>query len=299
MLAITKRLVHGLVVAALVACYAAFPTSSVAARWTFESPDQAAHAFVDAVATNDANSLAKLLGTDWKAFIPTDNIGQEDVDAFLDAWGKTHHFRSIAYGKVQLVVGPGDWAMPIPIVQEDGRWRFDTAAGAEEMRTRRIGRDELSAMQAVLAYYDAQKEYALIDRNGDGILEYAQKLVSSSGTRDGLYWQTTDGEAASPLGPLFGGDTPGSEYHGYFYRILKGQGPNAPGGAYAYLIKKRMTVGFALVAWPVAYGDSGVKTFLVSHDGLVYERDMGPDTDRLARDMTTFDPDSTWDAVSP
>ena len=167
------------------------------------------------------------------------------------------------------------------------------------MRIRRIGRNELSTMQAVLAYYDTQKEYAQADRNGDGMLEYARVLVSSPGRHDGLYWPVSDGEAQSPLGPLFGSDTPGSDFHGYYFKILTGQGANAPGGEYSYLIENRMAAGFALVAWPVAYGDSGVMTFLVSHDGRVYQNDLGPASDQTARTMTRFDPDSSWEAVLP
>ena len=207
------KVVYRFVSAIAFVCSAAFFPSTTLAQQTFESPALAAEAFVDAVATGNAQALASILGTDWKTFFPTDNIDQEDIDAFLAAWGKTHRFKSIAYGKVQLAVGPGDWTLPIPIVKKGERWRFDTLAGAEEMRIRRIGRNELSTMQALLAYYDAQKEYAQADRNGDGMLEYARGLVSSLGEHDGLYWPVSDGEAQSPLGPLFGDDTPGHDYH--------------------------------------------------------------------------------------
>ena len=280
-------------------CTAAFLPSNSLAQQNFESPALAAEAFVSALATNDATVLASILGADWKTFIPTDTIGREDVDAFMAAWNKTHRFKSIAYGKVQIAVGHEDWTLPIPIVKKGERWRFDTQAGAEEMRTRRIGRNELAVIQAVLAYYDAQKEYALIDRNDDGMLEYARKLISSPGEHDGLYWPVADGEAESPLGPLFGDDTPGNDYYGYRYRILTSQGPDAPGGLYDYLINDRMRAGFALVAWPVTYGDTGITSFLVNHDGQVYQKDLGPETDQIVRAMTQFDPDSSWEAVSP
>jgi len=269
------------------------------AQQTFDTPALAAEAFVNAVAQKDTKALASILGDDWKEFIPTDDIDQTDVDAFLAAWNNQHHFKQIAYGKGLIAVGSEDWTLPIPIVKEGERWHFDTRAGAEEMRTRRIGRNELAVMQAVMAYYDAQKEYALIDRNGDGMLEYAQRLISSTGHHDGLYWPVSEGEAESPLGPLFGNDTPGNDYYGYYYRILTAQGPDAPGGAYDYLINGRMRAGFALVAWPVAYGDAGVITFLISHDGRVYQKDLGPDTDKIARAMTRFNPDASWKAVSP
>jgi len=279
----------------LVACL----PSTAFAQQTFDTPALAAEVFVEAVAKNDTAALASILGNDWRDFIPTDNIDQTDVDAFLAAWNNQHHFKQIAYGKGMIAVGPEDWTLPIPIVKRGERWHFDTLAGAEEMRTRRIGRNELAVIKAVLAYYDAQKEYALADRNGDGMLEYARKLISSPGEHDGLYWPVADGEAESPLGPLFGDDTPGNDYHGFYYRILTGQGPNPPGGAYDYLVNNRMTAGFALVAWPVAYGDSGVMTLLVSHDGRVYQNDLGPETDKIARAMVRFDPDSSWEAVTP
>jgi hypothetical protein len=274
------------------------PSTSIAQQ-AFDTPVLAADAFVDAVAKNDTEALASILGDDWRAFIPTDDIDQTDVDAFLDAWNKKHRFKQIAYGKGLIAVGREDWTLPIPIVKQGERWHFDTRAGAEEMRIRRIGRNELATIQAVMAYYDAQKEYALTDRNGDGMLEYARKLISSPGLHDGLYWPVQEGEAESPLGPLFGDDTPGNDYYGYYYRILTAQGPNAPGGPYDYLINDHMRAGFALVAWPVTYGDTGVTTFLVSHAGMVHQKDLGPETDATARAIMRFDPDSTWTAVPP
>jgi hypothetical protein len=280
-------------------CLAACLPSTAFAQQTFDTPALAAEVFVDAVARNNTEALGAILGDDWRDFIPTENIDQTDVDAFLEAWNNTHRFKQIAYGKGLIAVGPEDWTLPIPIVKQGERWRFDTRAGAEEMRTRRIGRNELAVMQAVMAYYDSQKEYALIDRNGDGMLEYARKLISSPGLYDGLYWPVQEGEAESPLGSLFGDDTPGNDYYGYYYRILTAQGPNAPGGPHDYLINGRMRAGFALVAWPVTYGDTGVTTFMVNHDGQVYQKDLGSETDATARAIMRFDPDATWMVVSP
>jgi hypothetical protein len=221
------------------------------------------------------------------------------VYAFLAAAAKSRKLVPEGGDRAHLAVGANDWTLPIPIVRTRAGWRFDTRAGAEEIRTRRIGANELAAMQAALAYYDAQKEYALADRNGDGMLEYAQRLISTPGKQDGLYWAALPGEEESPLGPVFGDDKPGDSYHGYYFRILKRQGPNAPRGAYDYVVKGRMIAGFALVAWPVKYGDTGVMTFLVSHDGQVYEKDLGPGTDAIARAMTRFDPDASWQKVTP
>jgi Protein of unknown function (DUF2950) len=275
-----------------------FPSFAVAQE-AFDSPEAAADAFVRAVATSDDDALRNVLGADWKRFIPIENIDRDDVNAFLAARYKKETIIRDSKNRAHLAVGPDEWTLPIPIVESGGAWRFDTRAGAEEIRTRRIGRNELSAMQAALAYYDAQKEYALVDRNGDGTLEYAQKLISSPGRNDGLYWDAQNGEEESPLGPLFGNDKPGTDYHGYYFKILKGQGKHAPGGAYDYRIKGRMTAGFAVVAWPVRYDETGVMTFIVNHEGQIYEKNLGSSTGAVARKMTLFDPDAGWRKVSP
>jgi hypothetical protein len=269
------------------------------AQKAFDSPEAAADAFVRAVATSDDDALSAVLGTDWKRFIPIDNIDRDDVNAFLAARYKKETIIRDSDDRAHLAVGPDEWTLPIPIVKSGGAWRFDTNAGADEIRTRQIGRNELSAMQAALAYYDAQKEYALVDRNGDGILEYAQRLLSSPGKKDGLYWDAQDVKEESPLGPVFGNDKPGTDYHGYYFKILKGQGKNAPGGAFDYRIKGRMTAGFALVAWPVRYDETGVMTFIVNYEGQIYEKNLGSRTDTAVRKMTLFDPDASWRKVSP
>ncbi|MFZ1953921.1 MAG: DUF2950 domain-containing protein [Desulfobacterales bacterium] len=269
------------------------------AQKAFDSPEAAADAFVRAVATSDDDALSAVLGTDWKRFIPIDNIDRDDVNAFLAARYKKETIIRDSDDRAHLAVGPDEWTLPIPIVKSGGAWRFDTKAGADEIRTRQIGRNELSAMQAALAYYDAQKEYALVDRNGDGILEYAQRLLSSPGKKDGLYWDAQDVKEESPLGPVFGNDKPGTDYHGYYFKILKGQGKNAPGGAFDYRIKGRMTAGFALVAWPVRYDETGVMTFIVNYEGQIYEKNLGSRTDAAVRKMTLFDPDASWRKVSP
>lgn len=270
-----------------------------AAQQAFSSSDAAAAAFTDALATNDPDAMGKVLGADWRQFIPTAGIDMDDVYAFLAAWSKSHKIVTDGATTAHLAVGAQDWTLPIPIVKRGDGWRFDTRAAADEIRTRRIGRDELAAMQAALAYYDAQKDYALTDRNGDGVLEYAQRILSTPGRQDGLYWAALAGEAESPLGPAFGDAQPGQGYHGYNFKILTAQGPNAPGGAYDYRIRGRMVSGFALVAWPIKYGDTGVMTFMVSHDGQLYEQDLGPGTAAAARAMTRFDPGPGWQQVTP
>jgi hypothetical protein len=193
-----------------------------------------------------------------------------------------------------VAVGENGWTLPIPVTRSAAGWRFDVAAGADEMRTRRIGRNELSAINAVYAYHDAQREYAERDHDGDGELEYAQRIVSTPGEQDGLYWAALEGEDTSPLGPLFGLEEPGTGYHGYRFRILTRQGKDAPGGAYDYLRDGSMSAGFGLIAWPVRYGDTGIMSFMVSHDAVAYEADLGPETDAAARAIQAFAPSSPW-----
>jgi hypothetical protein len=274
-------------------------SSIAAAQQSYPSPEAAAQALVEAISTSDEPALAKVLGANWRRYIPTAGVDRDDVTDFLGAWAKSNKILRDGANSAHLAIGADDWTLPIPIVQRGGGWRFDARAGAEETRTRRIGRNELSAMQASLAYYDAQKEYATADRNGDGVLEYAQRIISTPGKRDGLYWAELPGEDESPLGPVFGDDKPGDDYHGYLFKVLKTQGPNAQGGAYDYRIKGRMTAGFALIAWPLRYGDTGVMTFTLNHQGKLFQKDLGPRTADIVRAMNRFDPDASWQEVQP
>ena len=267
------------------------------AQKTFPTPESAAEALVTAIRSNDAKALQTVLGADWKRFIPTDELGRDDVDAFLAAWDKQHRIVNESDTTALLAVGEEpQFTLPIPIVRNTaGAWKFDPVSGTERLRIARIGRNELAAMRAVLAYYDAQREYAAKDPNNSGVPEYARKLVSSPGKKDGLYWPAPLDAEESPLGPLIARQqAKGPGYWGYNYRILTGQGKDAPGGAYDYIIGGRMRAGFALVAWPVRYGDTGVMTFMVNHTGVVYEKDLGPNTDAVARAITRFNPDKTW-----
>lgn len=285
--------------AAVLAVILLLAPSLAAAQKSYPTADAAAVALVDAVSRKDQAALRGVLGDNWKKLIPPATIEDRDVATFMGRWSEAHRIAPDSEHTAHLVVGAQEWVMPIPLTGEDGAWRFDTRAGADEIKTRRIGGNELATMQAVLAYYDAQKEYAQADRNGDGVLEYAQKIISTPGKQDGLYWGALDGEAPSPLGPLYGGDKKSASYHGYHYRVLTAQGAEAPGGAYDYRINKRMIAGFAVVAWPVKYGDSGVTSFMVSHDGVLYEADLGAKTDSVARAMTRFNPASNWKKVTP
>jgi len=267
------------------------------AQQPYASAEMATQAFHDAIANNDVKALEKVLGPDWRRFVPRDEIGQGDLQAFLAAWDKKHAVVSLGEGKAALTVGDGGWTLPIPLVLRNGSWHFDPQGGADEMRTRRIGRNELAAMQAVLAYFDAQKEYAQRDRDGDGVLSYAQKLASTPGRRDGLYWPA-DAQGESPLGPRFSSVKPGEGYYGYHYKILTAQGKDAPGGAYDYIIGNRMRAGFALVAWPIQYGETGVTSFMISHDGVLYQKDLGPNSASIAGGMKVFNPDASWSKVT-
>ncbi|MBV2134058.1 DUF2950 domain-containing protein [Pseudomonas sp. MAP12] len=275
-------------------------TLDARAQQAYPTPDAAVEALIGALGTEkgDPVRLAALLGDDWQTWIPTNDIERKDVDAFLALYREKRVIEPAGQGRASLVVGNAPLTFPLPLIQGKDGWVFDTKAGGEEIRARRIGRNELATMQAVRAYHDAQMDYAEVDRDGDGVLEYAQKFMSSDGQYDGLYWPDEPGIAQSPLGPLFGDELPDGEWHGYHYRILQAQGPSAPGGAYAYMLGANMSRGFALIAWPARYADSGVMSFMISHDGLVFEKDMGADSEQQALAMSAFDPDSSWHEVA-
>ncbi|PTQ70577.1 DUF2950 domain-containing protein [Pseudomonas sp. GV071] len=276
------------------------PASVVHAQQHFQNPQAAADAFVAALGTTQADEkrLSALLGDDWRRYVPLVGVEREDVEAFLTLYRQKHEIRSQAEGYSLLTVGEQGWELPLPLVHGKQGWGFDAKAGVPLIRERRIGRNEEATLQAVRAYHDAQMDYAEVDRDGDGVLEYAQTFVSSAGQHDGLYWPEQEGEPDSPLGALFVDGLPNGGWHGYHYRILTAQGASAPGGAYDYLLGNNMSRGFALVAWPVTYGDSGVMSFMISHDGQVFEKDLGPDGAKQALAMPRFDPDSSWQVVS-
>ena len=260
---------------------------------------------MDAIKAGDRKALLEIVGPDGAGLLSSgDAVADKNHGArFVSAYDRTHRFQG-GGGKVVLHVGPEDFPFPIPLLPVGISWRFDTKAGKDEILNRRIGRNELDAVQVCLAYVDAQREYYSEDRNADGLREYARRFASTPGKRDGLYWETKPGETPSPVGPFVAraraeGYRPGSAgrptpYHGYYYRILTVQGPDAPGGAYSYLAHGRMIGGFALVAFPARYGVSGVMTFIVNHDGIVYERNLGPNTAAIARAMKQFDPGPGW-----
>ncbi|MFW9078464.1 DUF2950 domain-containing protein [Pseudomonas sp. P2757] len=271
-----------------------------AAQQSFPTPEKAAEAFVEALGTEHADQarLTELLGKEWPTYIPRKGVERSDVDAFLQQYHEQHHIEKTGEGKAVLSVGNANWSLPIPLIKVDNAWRFDIKAGSAEIRARRIGRNELAAVQAALTYHDAQMDYASEDRDGDGALEYARKIFSTEGKHDGLYWADDDSGQISPLGPEFGQTIAGEDWHGYHFRILESQGPSAPGGAYSYLIGDKMSRGFALIAWPAKYNDTGVMSFMISHEGTVFEKDLGADGAKIAQSLQRFDPDDSWQVVT-
>jgi hypothetical protein len=287
------------IVATLLLAFARVPDAH--AQKVFDSPDAAMTAFGNAIATNNDDALRSILGADFRDFIPP--VPEEVRIRFLSHWARAHSIKQVDDTHAQLAVGDDGWTLPVPLVKSDKGWQFDARAGAEEMRVRRIGHNERAAMQTMLAICDAQAEYAQLNDDGKGVLAYASKLSSSPGKRDGLYWPTSAGEVPSPLGPAFssaGTNTGSSDgYNGYHYRVLTSQGANAPGGAFSYLVRGKLFGGFAVIAWPVRYQETGIKSFMVSHEGQVYEQDLGPDTAAKAAAMKSFDPGPGWAKAEP
>lgn len=274
---------------------------------TFTSPDDAVKALVAAVKADDEKEMQLILGPGSRELISSgDEVADKaDRERFLSSYEQANSLERKSATTAVVHVGPDKWAMPVPIVKKGSRWAFDARKGKSEILKRRIGRNELHVIDVLDAYVDAQLEYASRDCRGGGKVEFAQRLFSTEGNRDGLYWEAKEGELQSPLGPLVAqaakeGYAPErnlSPFHGYYYKILKGQGKHAPGGAYQYVVKDKMLLGFALVAYPAEYGNSGVMTFIVNQAGKVYEKNLGKETRRRAEAMELFDPDPTWKAV--
>lgn len=270
------------------------------AQAAYPNPESAAEAFVRAVESKDPAAKTQVLGPRWQIVVPPGSIDDADRDAFLRMARERLKVSPVRAGVAEITVGAVDtWTLPIPLVADaQGQWRFDLEGARELIHERVIGRNELAAMQAMLAFVDAQREYALADRNGDGVLEYAQKLVSSPGKQDGLIWDARR-FGPSPLGPAFAPSKPGTGYHGYRFKLLTSQGPGAPGGARDYKIGGRLLTGFALLGWPVEWGETGVMTFMVDHRGNLLERDLGPQTSLIVQQVLRFEPDAGWRPVTP
>jgi hypothetical protein len=288
-------------IAAAVAC-TLVSVPAAQAQQNFNSPEEAFNALVAATKTEDNRGLTQVLGRNGLDLLVSGDpvADRSQRQQFLSAYDARHEI-SRDGDKAYLVVGEDKFPLPVPLVQKGGSWRFDAVAARQEILFRRIGRNELDTIQTVLAYVDAQNDFA--DNNKSGKFNvYAERIISDPGKHNGLYWPAAAGEEQSPLGELFAeasgegyhagrGQAP---YHGYYYKILRRQGPTAPGGAVDYIVRGQMIGGFALVAWPAEYGNSGVKTFVVNHEGVVFEKDLGPRTERIASRMTEFNPDHTW-----
>jgi len=302
--ALRKFLALGVVI--LLATLSIVQTSIAAKQRTFPSAEEAVQAFIAAQTSNDSKELLAIFGPSAsKLIFSGDEVSdKERRERFLKLYGEGNSLVP-KNGDMILQVGPENYPFPIPLVKKGDAWHFDTAKGQEEILNRRIGSNELATIQAMLAIVDAQREFAMQDHDGDGLLAYAAKFASDPGKKNGLYWETKPGEEASPLGELMvkaraegyrkgkaGKPVP---YHGYYFRILTKQGKNAEGGAFDYFEKGRMIGGFAVVAYPATYGNSGVMTFIVNHDGVVYQKNLGPRTAKVAMGMKAFDPGPGWE----
>jgi hypothetical protein len=268
---------------------------------SFATPEEAVAAFKAAVMAKDKDKLADLLGLD-PAKAKASDDADETVDIIAEGVAKSLIVRDVDGAKI-LVIGEKLWPMPFPLSKEDnGKWSFDTFSGLDEIVARRIGENELHTIATMLEYVDAQNAYESEDRDGDAVREYAQKLISSDGNQDGLYWETEQGDIddVSPGGDAladaeFQKAKAGDGYFGYRYKILTGQGANIAGGQFNYIINGNMIAGFGLVAWPVKYGETGISTFVVNKEGIVYQADLGADTEKLASNMKTFNPGDAWE----
>lgn len=272
----------------------------------FATPEAAAEAFVAALKSNDTTRLLSIFGEESKELLSSDDpvADRQRREHFTEAYDRKHALSQEKTGMF-LSVGDQNWPFPIPLVAKGSQWFFDTAAGKEEMLNRWVGENELDTIQTLLAIVDAQREYAMQDRDGNGLLEYAEKFASDPGQRNGLYWETAPGETPSPLGRLvaeawaegyrhIGSQSGPVPFHGYYFRILKRQGPHAGGGPYDYMVNGHLLGGFGVLAYPASYGTSGVMSFQVNHEGVIYEKDQGPATAKIAPVIEAFDPDRTW-----
>jgi len=284
--------------------------AAAAAQETFATPEAAVDALMAALKADSDPLMIALFGEEHRNLVvSSDRAATSATRArILAAMQTLRVLREPGPDRRVLVIGDEAWPVPIPLVRTGDRWRFATEEGADEIVNRRIGGNERNAIHVLRAYLDAQRAYAAQDRDGDGVLQYAQKLASTPGKHDGLYWpaDAAKGEESSPFGPLIAesagylkGHTAGDPYRGYHFRILTRQGKSAPGGAYSYVINGRMIAGFAMVAYPADYGNSGVMSFIVSHNGKVYQKDLGKGSADVGAKMSVFDPGAGWTEVSP
>ncbi len=286
-------------------------TSVWAGPEQFPTPQDAVKSLAAAAKAGDHAAMEKIFGPELHELVSADPVQASNrFTIFARRISEKADLVAKSDDMMTLDIGYDRWPFPIPLAKREGAWIFDTAAGREEILTRRIGANELGAIDVCRTYVEAQHEYAATDHSGDGVLKYARYLRSNPGKKDGLYWHADEGEEMSPFGPLvseargegyhrttkiLNGEN--SPYHGYYFRILTRQGKHAAGGKYDYLINGRMVAGFALIAWPARWDNSGIMTFMVNQDGRVYEKNLGPQTERRANEVSAFDPDPTWRLV--
>jgi hypothetical protein len=304
--------ISALFVGAIVIFTSSMPAVAVTSQKLFSSPEDAVKALTDAVNAKDKNTLDQIFGPSGKELRSGDEV-QDAVEfaEFAKHLAEKSDLIKENDSKVILHIGNENWPFPVPLVKYNDKWFFDTEAGKEETLNRRIGEDELTAILVCRAYVKAQREYVLKDWDGDGIFAYAQKLRSDHGKRNGLFWRSAPGQELSPLGEIvaqawhegykknrkaFKEDEP-SPFHGYYFKILTGQGKNVPGGGYNYIVNGNMVGGFAMVAFPSNWGKSGVMTFVVNQQGKVYEKNLGIDTEKIVQKMKVYNPDKTWEPV--
>ena len=305
--ALSRTLLVTLVALGLLAISQSIHSKVMAAeQLTFETPDAAVEALITAIAADDVEKLLDIFGRTYKDdLIGGDEIAsREDRKILAGALAEAASLDDAGVETRTLIVGAKAWPFPFPIVRQAGVWRFNTEAGIEEVVRRRIGRNELSAIGNCRAYKDAQVQYASADRDGDEVREFAQKILSEEGQKDGLYWEASDGEELSPFGPLVAdarnylkGREVGDPFKGYYYKIITRQGAETPGGRYDYIINGNMIAGFALIVFPADYGNSGVMTFICNHHGKVYQKDLGEDSDMIAGGIVVYNSNSTWSEV--
>jgi hypothetical protein len=296
-----------LVTAAVVALATGFATSDAWAQQKFPSAEAAADALAAAARAGDRKQVTAVLGPNSTDLVSSGDAveDEESRKGFIAAYDARHSIKRDDGKAATLVIGDNDFPFPIPLVEANGSWSFDTQGGREEILARRIGRNELAVIQVSLAFFDAENEYADTMPKVDGMSVYAQRVVSRPGKKDGLYWPAAEGQQQSPIGEAVALATQrgykassGEPFYGYRYKVLTRQGAGAPGGALNYVVNGNMIGGFALVAWPAEYGNSGIATFMINHRGEIYEKDLGADTSRIAARMTSFNPDHTWKKVT-